>query len=122
MKNAGRLSGTTAVIIMLVAMIIFCTSGTLLCLDTKLNRTEELGYRILEREYESELRVLLEEKGYSNSGVTMNSIVQEDGVRSYTVTIHHKKIEALDNVEKRALAAECQGIEASVENCSVYFQ
>lgn len=121
MKNTGRFLGTTAVIVMLAAMIIFCISGTVRCLDKKLNRTEELSYRILEREYESELRGLLEEKGYCNSGVTMSSIVQEDGVRSYTVAIHHKKIEALGHVEKRALAAECQSIGAFVENCNVYF-
>ncbi len=122
MKSTEIFSGTMAVMVLLTAMIVFCVFGTVLCPDRRLNKREELSCRALEQEYERQLRALLEEKGYSNSGVMMNSITQVDGDRSYVVTIHHKKIEALDNEEKSALAAECREIEVPIRNCSVYFR
>lgn len=122
MRNRKKPSGVTIVIAMLIAVTIFCISGTVLCRSNRLSRAEELSYRALKQEYVRELRTLLEEKGYSDSGVVMNSITQADGERSCIITIHHRKIEALDNREKNALAAECQSIEVPVENCSVYFQ
>lgn len=121
MQSMEKSSGTMAVMIMLAAVIVLCVSGTALCPDRRLNKKGELSCHALEQEYERQLRALLEEKGYGNSGVMMNSITQADGGRSYIVTIHHKKIEALNNVEKSALAAECQRIEVPVENCSVCF-
>ncbi len=122
MGNTEKSFGTKIIIVMLTFVIIFCISGTVYCRDKRLSRSGELSYRAQEQEYERELRALLEEKGYRNSGVMMNSITQADGARSYIITIHHKKIEALDNMEKSALAAQCQDIKVLMENCSVSFQ
>ena len=61
------------------------------------------------------LRDYLAEKGYADSGITMNYVTDEDGTVEYTVTIHHRKIDKLDEEEKIHLAEECKGLEAWVD-------
>ncbi len=121
LEKTKKFKGSTFVIALLGAVTFFCILGTVYCQDRRINRAENLNYRTMERACERELRELLEEKGYRNSAVTMNSITQADGARSYIVTIHHRKIESLNAIQKNALAAECRRMEGCVENCDFHF-
>lgn len=118
MKNMKEFTITAIITIVLALVIAFCISGTVIGQNKGDARAEEQYYRVAEQEYMQEIRNLLEEKGYCNSGVTMNRVIEEDGTREYIVTIHHRRIENLSDEQKNALVTECQSIGFPVENCS----
>ncbi|MGN0366762.1 MAG: hypothetical protein ACI4E5_12605 [Suilimivivens sp.] len=120
MKIIKKITGTTVLTIMLVFVIAFCISGTVYSQSQGEYRAEVRYYREIEREYVQELRSLLEEDGYHNSGITMNYIISEDGSREYTVMIHHRGIGRLDESEKDILLAECQRVAFPVTGCNFY--
>lgn len=113
----------TAVITMaLIGVIAFCISGTVFSQNKGADRMEDAYYQAIEREYVREIRTLLEEKGYKNSGVTLNRVIEEAGVREYVVTIYHKRIAELGEGQQRELIRECCGIAFPAENCSFYHE
>lgn len=122
MKNMKEFTITTIITVLLVLIIAFCISGTVIGQNKGDARAEEQYYQAAELAYIKEIRNLLEEKGYSNSGVTMNRVIEEDGTREYTVTIHHRRISCLSDEQKNALVTECQSIDFSVENCSIFHE
>lgn len=118
MRKLKEITITTVVTAALIFIIAFCICSTVFGQSGEQNQMEERYYRALEQEYVQKIRNLLEEKGYCNSGVTMNYVVQEDGSRQYTVTIHHRRIKALDKEGQRELLEECRAIGFPVEDCS----
>lgn len=122
MKNMKEFTITTIITVLLVLIIAFCISSTVIGQNKSDARAEEQYYHTAEQKYIQEIRDLLKEKGYSNSGITMNRVIEEDGTREYTVLIHHRRISRLSNEEKNALVRECQSINFSVENCSIFHE
>ena len=122
MKNTKGLTVLIIITIFLVGAASFCISSTVYSQGKGKDRTEEQSFRAAEKKYVKEVRSLLEGKGYGNSGVTMNRVTEEDGSRKYTVTIHHRKINRLDGKQRKALAAECQTIDFSMENCNFFYK
>lgn len=122
MKNMKEFSITAIITVLLVLIIAFCISGTVIGQNRSNAGAEEQYYRVAEREYVQEVRKLLEEKGYCNCGITMNRVIEENGTRRYTVTIHHRRIENLNDEQRNALALECQAIDFSAENCSIFHE
>jgi len=59
------------------------------------NDSEALNdyFRILEDEYVSSARAYLNEEGYVNSGVMLNHTTDENGMRTYTLSIHNSRFE-----------------------------
>ncbi len=119
LRDAAITAVLTAILILIAA---FCISGTVFCQSKGKAQVEEQSWRILEQEYAARVSSLLEEKGYCNSGITMNRVTQEDGSREYTVTIHHRRINRLDAGERDALLKECEEIAFPVEDCSIYHE
>ncbi len=106
-----------SMIVMLMSITAFCIFEIILLQDKNNILGKEQYYRRAEQEYVQEIRDFLEQKGYGSSGVTMNKIIEADGTREYTVLIHHKRIDSLDDEGRRRLANECREIEFSVEGC-----
>lgn len=119
MKNMKEFTITAIITVLLVLIIAFCISGTAIGQNRSDAGAEEQYCQAAEQEYIQEIRNLLKEKGYSNSGITMNRVIEEDGTREYMVFIHHRRISRLSEEEKNALVRECQSIDFSVENCSI---
>ncbi len=118
MKSMKEFMISTIITIVLALVIAFGISGTVIGQSKGCDRDRERYYRTAEQEYVQEIRNLLEEKGYCNSGITMNRVIEEDGTREYTITIHHRRIDRLCDEQKDALIAECQSIAFPVENCN----
>ena len=118
MKNLKEITITTVVTMLLILIIAFCICGTAFGQNRGRNQAQERYYRAMEQEYVKEIRKLLTERGYCNSGVTMNRVVQEDGSRQYTVTIHHRRITRLDEEQQNELLDECRMIDFPVEDCT----
>ena len=110
MKAAKQISFTVTGTLLLILMISLCISLTAISQEKQSRRAETEYYRALEKEYVKEVRTFLDEKGYTNSGVTMTERVEADGTRSYTVTIHHGKMQTLTPKERGTLLQDCRGI------------
>lgn len=78
----------------------------------------ERYYRELEAEMVQEVRQMLNEKGYDNSGISLTRVVNEDGSREYTLTIHHKKITQLSEAGRADLKLELETCNFEAQNCS----
>ena len=59
------------------------------------NESEALNeyFKVLEDEYVSSARDYLNEKGYVNSGVMLNHTTDENGMRTYTLSVHNSRFE-----------------------------
>lgn len=122
MRLAGRITLSTIITALLVLIAAMGISATVISQDKGMSKVEQQYYKEMEREYVKDLRTLLANKGYSNSGVTMNRIINEDGSMEYLVTIHHKRISKLDNTDKQKLVVACNEIEFPMENCNFYHE
>ena len=120
MKRINRMIGTILFTTLLILISALGVSGTVLSQRSGMSREMQEYYRHAEHEYVKEIRTFLAQQGYSDSGVTMNRIINEDESVDYVVTIHHRKISALEETQKDALLASCKEIEFPVENCGFY--
>lgn len=108
--NAGRAIMFLAVTFVLVLITTFCVTGTVMCKSNYEERELENYYRKLEQDLLRETKEMLEEMGYSNSGVTLTRVVDTDGSRVYTFLIHHKRIGKMNQTEKMELAAQLANV------------
>lgn len=111
-----------ATVILSVLMILFCAKETAIGQDRTELRRQRLYYAAMEEEYRTNMRQMLADKGYSNSGITIRWVLEEEGTRVYTVMIHHKRIDRLDEGEKEALLQELEQAEFTDQNCSFCYE
>ena len=62
-------------------------------------------YKEREQECLQEVKLILLEKGCKDAGVTLTYVTMEDGSREYTVSVHHAKLEVMENDEYGILQA-----------------
>lgn len=118
----GSTIAFTAVTLGLVAVIAFCMVGTVVS-------QTDIGARELENYYREQEKVLLQEAkeyltelGFQNSGVTLTRVVDEEGKRDYTFTIHHGKIDRMSEEERAKLAELLLTRVVLDENCTFYHE
>lgn len=101
-----------------VSMVIaFFIRGTVVSqVDGKVTVDEE-SFPILEEEYVEEIKGLLDDLGYENSGVNLTMVADGEGNRSYQVKLHHKRINRLSEEEKEALFATVEELAFQVMGC-----
>ena len=73
--------------------------------DYKISKEQ---YRVMEEEYLDEVRDILLEKGCKNAGITLTYITDAEENRTYTVKIHHTKLEKMEAQELALLEARIQ--------------
>lgn len=128
MRRTVDLKGTIvfwAVTVLLVAISAFCITGTVMSQSNIGGKEMENYYREQEEKLLSRTKELLEDLGYPNSGVTLTRVVDEEGKREYTFTIHHRKIDRMDEEERNALAIQLAYDTSDIsltENCSFYHE
>lgn len=122
MRTAKNISFTIVISAVFVLVTAFCISGTVISQSKHADRIEARYYREMEQNYVKEVRSLLAEQGYVNSGVTMTGVIYEDGQRDYTVILHHKGFNKLNITEKQALLKECEKIVFPVETCKFFHE
>lgn len=81
---------------------------------------EELNayYQQQEKLLVEEIRGYLNEKGYQNSGVMLTRMDLKDGTREYKITVHHGKIDRLEEGEKQELLLELADFTFPADNCT----
>lgn len=108
-KIAGNL-GFVAVTILLILLTALCFAGTVASRTTLDSSELEGYYRQQEEQLVSRARDFLEEQGFVYSGVMLTRVVEADGSRAYTLTVHHGEIDRMSAPEREALAERLEGL------------
>ncbi len=109
--------GFVAATIILVLVAALSFGGTVMS-RTDFDAVElESFYRVKESELVKEVREFLAESGLENSGVTLTRVVEQDGSRNYTLTVHHGKIHKMTEQEKESLKVKLNALCFEDEAC-----
>ena len=95
---------------LLVIIILFCSTQTVLSQSRGMSKEQRQYYADMEKEYLSNIESLLCKKGYLHSGINIRWVSDVEGLRDYTVMIHHSRIDSLDIREKEELLNELKTI------------
>lgn len=117
-RSIWRPVGMAAITVLLVMIGTLFLSMAVLSQSRDAAREQKEYYKVLEQEYVKRMRDFLEEQGYTDSGVTMNRVIEEDGTLRYIVTIHHRRIKQLDDSQRGELLSKCQEVEFPEQDCS----
>lgn len=118
-RRAGIVSyvAGTMLLVLIAALFVGCTA---------MSRTD-IGTRELEEYYLTKEQTLTEDvyellamEGYENSGVMVTRVVEGDGSRLYTIAVHHKRINLLDDKEREMLQSQVEGLVFEDEACSFF--
>ncbi len=115
-KKAGTVLFTVLIIFFLVTMLPISASGS------SAGMTEEESYHDLELCFLEVLDMRQREYGYSDPGLTLNSIIYADGSRCYCVRIHHGKITAAGTEAGEELLLRLSDISFPADHCSIIYE
>lgn len=110
--------GFMAVTICLVLVTAFCVVQTVKSQCAVEGGELESYYQAKEAEMVRQTRDFLQRAGYKNSGVMLTRVVDNEGKRQYTMTIHHGKIDKMDEKARQDLKGELSAFAFTSENCS----
>lgn len=111
-----RKGGFPAMVLFLTLITVFCSAGTAMSRSDLSIQELEGYYHEKEQELVDEAKELLEAKGFANSGVMLTRVVDREGRREYTITVHHGKITRLCEEEQTVLMSELEKIVFEDEN------
>ncbi len=121
-KKKNNTIGFAVLTFCLVLISAFCITGTVIS-QTKPLEAELINYyREQEKELVHRTREYLSQAGFPNSGVTLTSVIEVDGSREYTLTIHHGKINKMDENSKESLKEELASLVFVADNCIFYHE
>lgn len=115
-RRAGSLR-FWAVTILLVIVTAFCYVGTVVSRTDFSAQELERYDRERERQLVEDVREYLRRQGYENSGVMLTRVVDADGSKAYTLSVHHGWITALSEEKRGQLADGLQEITFADRNC-----
>ena len=92
------------VTVVLILIIVLCVGGT--ARSESRDEAQRVENRVQEQQLLTDVRQYLKDNGYTNSGVTLTYVTDADGDPEYTFTIHHKRINDMNEEEREAFSAE----------------
>ena len=110
----------TAVLFALMAA--FCVTITAVNQSRIERREQEAYYHAQEQEMVQKTKEYLNKVGYTNSGVMLTRVVDAEGARDYTMTVHHHRISKLSEEGREALVGELKEFDFSSEGCSFSYK
>ena len=116
-KRTGML-GFVAVTVLLVLIAALFVGETVMSRTGIAARDMEEFYLAKEKKLTEEVRELLALKGFENSGVMVTRVVEADGNRLYTVTVHHAGIDYMDDEDRELLLSQLEALSFDDEKCS----
>lgn len=106
------------VTVLFVMISAFCIGQTVSGKEDGEAKEQEAFYREQENKLLADTRAFLNQEGYYNSGVTLTRVVDSDGSREYTITIHHSRIDRMDDFEKQELKNALEELVFVSKGCS----
>ena len=120
-KRAGSFRFVAATVI-LVSVAALSFAGTVMC-RTNLSEAELEGYyREKEQQMVKDTRGYLNRNGFDNSGVMLTRVVDGSGSRMYTLTVHHRGIDRMEEAEREALAQELAAFAFEDDNSMFHYE
>lgn len=120
-RNVRKGIRKEAVFVMVTVLIIlslwFFISEKVMSQNNGTVTVDEEAFLELEGNYLSQIKDYLENRGFQNSGVALTRVVDEDGSRSYEITLHHKKLNKLSREEQEALKENIEELAFGVSGC-----
>ena len=118
MKNMNK-GGFITVVLLLTLIAVFCSAGTVMS-RTDLSVQEVEGYyREKEESLVDAVKEFLNKEGFLYSGVMLTRVIAADGSREYTLTIHHGKIDRLDEENRLLLMKELEKMVFEDADCTL---
>ena len=105
---------TVTIVFVLIAT--FCISATVVSQSHISEQARDEYRKAKEKEYVTALRSYLAQQGYHNSGITLTSVTDTDGARTYTATIHHAAIDRLTERERQDLKIQLAAVPITMQN------
>ncbi len=87
--------------LLLICVVSLCIGGTVR--GREQDAASETFYRLREAELLRDTREYLQRSGFPNSGITLTRVIDGEGHRDYTFTIHHGRIDRMDEGERQIL-------------------
>ena len=106
------------VTVLFVMISAFCIGQTVSGKEDAEAKEQEAFYREQENKLLADTRAFLNQEGYYNSGVTLTRVVDSNGSREYTITIHHSRIDRMDDFEKQELKNALEELVFVSKGCS----
>lgn len=116
-----RKYGFGAATMLLVLFIAFCVRGTVMSKENMCHMEDNERYAVWEGRFIEKTRSTLTSQGYPDSGITM-TWVKKDGKRTYTVAVHHRRIERLTKEEQEQLAEMLLQEKSGDEDCGILIE
>ena len=113
--NARILGMAVAGIIAVIVIVIF---SSMVVRSAQADSALEKYYTGLESEYKYMVRDYMNENGYINAGIMVTRVVDAEGNRTYTVKLHHDKLDRLNEEELAAVMQEVSELGFADELCS----
>lgn len=115
-KRTGRLGAITAALVLVLTAV--CLSAVTAMGRGSLSAQElEAYYQEKERALVAQAREFLDGEGFANSGVMLTRVLDVDGSRVYTLTVHHGKIDRMCEEDRELLMAELEKMVFEDEAC-----
>lgn len=89
-----------------ICVAVLCAACTARSRETLSDRELERWYRERETELVADTRAYLNGGGFRDSGVSLTRVVSPEGGRSYTFTIHHRRIDRMEESRRQRLKEE----------------
>lgn len=89
-----------------ICVTVLCAACIVRSRETLSDRELERWYRERETELVSDTRAYLNGGGFRDSGVSLTRVVSPEGERSYTFTIHHRRIDRMAESGRQRLREE----------------
>lgn len=99
-----KLAAYVAVTLLIVLLGTYFYSMTAKSLQARRNAEVESSYAALEQDMVKAVRGYLSRTGFKNSGVMLTRMVDGEGYRQYKLTVHHSKIDEMEDGERELLA------------------
>ena len=117
MDRAGMTGFWAVTVLFLLVAVLLCTETVVSGTDMGTKELEEY-YREKEYELAADIRGMLQREGFENSGVMVTRVVEADGSRSYTVTVHHGDIDNMSDAERQQLLRRLEDLNFEGEGCT----
>lgn len=118
-RRAGIVSFMAGTVLLVLVAAFFAGCTVMSRTDIGTRELEEY-YLTKEQALTKDVRELLAMKGYENSGVMVTRVIEDDGSRIYTIAVHHKRIDLLDDKEREMLLSQVENLVFEDEACSFF--
>lgn len=96
--------------ILMTIVIAFCIADTVKGQNDRKLSLNNKYEKEMERKYIKEIRDELSDMGYEYAGVSLTKVINEEQDKIYTLSIHHKRIDKMNEEERQALIEQLSEI------------